>query len=254
MAAISKVTAGQLAELSGLVFGLALAISALQLALNPPTQNWDLMSWILEFVVSFAVLIWIWFALIRITRNVLIEYEWVVFLNVALLLFVVLEPYPLFLTWTATFDNSKYAGVQDLSATIWAVNAGLMLVVLGLMTYLARRDQRRISTPSASIALARLAYWRIGCGVAMALTALPFFFAWSWATGWSAPGTDGAAAYPIVVHVRMLAWIPILIAAAVGSVYYLRVADRVEGSRADKAPDPRACAAVDEGDDGVGEE
>lgn len=224
MAAISKVTASQLAELSGLVFGLALAISALQLALNPPDQNWDLMSWILEFVVSFTVLIWIWLSLLRVTRNVLVEYEWVLFLNVALLLFVVIEPYPLFLTWAATFDNSRYLSVQDLSATIWAVDLALMFIVLGVMTYLARGDERRVSTPGASRALARLAFWRIGCGFAMALTGLPFFYAWTISTGWTAPALEGP--YPILIHVRMIAWIPILALAALGSAYYLGQADR----------------------------
>jgi uncharacterized membrane protein len=228
MAAISKVTASQLAELSGLVFGLALAISALQLALNPPTQNWDLLSWILEFVVSFAILIWVWFSLLQVTRNVSVEYDWMVFLNVALLLFVVLEPYPLFLTWAATFDNSKYAGVQDLSATVWAVDVGLMFIVLGLMTYFVRNDPRHAPTHRATVAFARLASWRIGCGLAMALTALPIFFTWSWATGWSAPGATPDLAYPIVVHARMLLWIPILIVAAAGSAYYLAASGRLE--------------------------
>ncbi|MEM0128623.1 MAG: TMEM175 family protein [Thermoplasmata archaeon] len=233
----SGITPERIQELSGFIFGLALSISALQLALSPPRYEADFVSYAVEFSVSFVLLIGIWLSYLRVTRHLRREETSMLVVNLALLMLATIEPYFLFVLWTGTFDNGTTANVLDIASVAWALDIGLMFLFLAWMTAQARR---RSGVPGADRPWRDLAGLRTGIGCAMLATAVPFFWTLRYETGIV---TDPVAGFPIVLHLRVLAWLPILAAAGVGSIVLGRRLDRALG-------DPEDPPAPEEGTGG----
>ena len=104
MTSFTRLTSEQMETLSEIVFGLTITFSAIQFAFNPPTRIGDTLGLVIEFAISFTILIWIWLTYIRIMRNLRHKGGPSVFLNIALLLFATIEPY---LLYTYGWERSR---------------------------------------------------------------------------------------------------------------------------------------------------
>src|ERR1700683_871008 len=88
----------------------------------------------LAFGVCFALLANVWYEHYRFFRRYALETPWVVFLNCALLFFVLFYVYPLKFLFTAAFDNSEIepSGARALF-TIWSLGYAAVFSVFSLL-------------------------------------------------------------------------------------------------------------------------
>ena len=122
--------------LSDLVFGLALSIGSIALVQHIPQSSADLTTDIVQFGFSFLIIVGIWLGYTRIIGILPVETQGTVFLNLALLFCVALEPflyYVLFSTSDPTF--------LDFASSAFALDTGAMMALLSSMMYLVVRQE-----------------------------------------------------------------------------------------------------------------
>lgn len=222
MATFSHIGPARIEALSDMIFGLALSITAIQLAFAPPNNEVEIVGYIAEFVVSFALLIWIWTSYTRICERITIERENLLVLTIVLLLVVSLEPYLLFIVWSGIFLG-RDEGLLNLSSIAWTIDVATMFLLLGLMTRQGILHPEHEIPVEISREVQRLVYWRYVSVVVIGIAALPFFWAWAITTSQlndASPPTD------IVLHARYFYWIVALGITAVGAGLLARRGDR----------------------------
>jgi uncharacterized membrane protein len=106
-------------DLSNLVFGLALTLGAVALVKPESNDFVQLFNILLNFALSFLIIIWIWFLYNRSIKRLDMDRKSEVVLNYILLLLVVIEPY----LWTLITTSS--------GATFYALDIGTALMILG---------------------------------------------------------------------------------------------------------------------------
>lgn len=237
MASFTRLTADQMETLSEIVFGLTITFSAIQFALNPPSHIAEILDLICEFAISFTFLVWVWITYIRIMRNLRKGDDPPVLLNVILLLLATVEPYLLYIVWLSTFQTPGQSAAEQLSSEVlaaaYAIDVGLVLVVLGMLARPPPTDPVRGPNPILKEAVRRYSNWLYGCAGAFFVTALPVF----WILVYSASFADGTAGYfSPWVHLQLILWIPIFIALGVGSYHYGRGIDHVLDQGTPSAP------------------
>ncbi|MGD0718289.1 MAG: hypothetical protein ABSA15_01730 [Thermoplasmata archaeon] len=227
MASFTRLTLEQMETLSEIIFGLSITFSAIQFAFNPPTHIVDILSLVVEFAISFTVLVWIMITYIRVMRNLRHDRGAPVLLNVALLLCATVEPYLLYTVWLGTFQAPAPTAAQQLSdqlaAAAWAVDVGIMLIILGLLADRARRGSEGGPGDEFAQGIRSYSHWFYGCGVALGLTGFPVFwvFLYSGSFGNATTGTISP-----LIHLALILWIPIFIALGYGAYHYGRAIDR----------------------------
>ncbi len=227
MASFTRLTLGQMETLSEIIFGLSITFSAIQFAFNPPTHIVDILGLIVEFAISFTVLVWIMITYIRVMRNLRHDGGAPVLLNVALLLCATVEPYLLYTVWLGTFLTPSPTAAEQLSdqlaAAAWAVDVGIMLIILGLLADRARRQSRYGPNEEFAQSIRRYSGWFYGCGVALGVTGLPVFWVFLYSASY---GNATTGTFSPLIHLQLVLWIPIFIALGYGSYHYGRAIDR----------------------------
>lgn len=230
MASFTELTSDQMETLSEIIFGLTITFSAIQFAFSPPVHLADILGLVTEFGISFTLLIWVWLTYIRNMRNLRREGSPPVFLNIALLLFATVEPYLLYIVWLGTFQTPNPDPTLQLSsqlaAAAWAVDVGLVLIVLGLVARRRPVDLQGPNSDGLAASVRRYANWYYTCGIALALTAIPVF----WVLLYSATfGDNTVGTFDPIVHLQLVLWVPIFILLGVGSRRYSREIDQALG-------------------------
>ena len=218
MASFRGLSAEQIETLSEIVFGLSITFSAIQFAFNPPRHLTDILLLIIEFALSFSLLIWVWITWIRIVGNLGRGTTPSLFLTIVLLLLATIEPYLLYTIWIGAFTQASPSLAEQLlyqgAAAAWAIDAGLILVVLGVAAASLRprgEEEGRTELPGVVRSYSR---WLAACGVALWITALPLV----WVLVYSARigNADIGMAYPSL-YLSMILWVPIFVAVGYGS-------------------------------------
>lgn len=122
--------------LSDLVFGLALSIGSIALVQHIPLSSAELTTDIVQFGFSFLIIVGIWLGYTRIIGILPVETQGTVFLNLALLFCVALEPflyYVLFQTSDPVF--------LDFVSSAFALDTGAMMGILSSMMYMVIRQE-----------------------------------------------------------------------------------------------------------------
>ncbi len=125
--------------LSDLVFGLALSIGALTLVGKPPSTPADIRGDVLGFGFSFIILISVWLRYTRIMSTLPLETGTTVFLNIALLFLVSVEPYLLSL-----LNSAEAVSLYDYASVVYALDLAGLMAILGLFTHMLTTEERRL--------------------------------------------------------------------------------------------------------------
>ncbi len=124
-------------SLSDLVFGLAPSIGSIGLIQHIPQASVDLNNVITQFGFSFLIIIVISLQYTRIVSGLDVETPLTLYLNLALLFCVVLEPFLFYVLETTT------AGLLEYSTSVFGLDIGMMQALLAGMTYLVIRQEKR---------------------------------------------------------------------------------------------------------------
>lgn len=232
MAAFSHIRPSRIEALSDMIFGLALSITAIQLAFAPPNNQVEVVGYIAEFVVSFGLLVWIWMSYTRITERITVEREKLLLLNASLLLLVSLEPYLLFIVWSGIFLG-RDATLLDLSSIAWSLDVALMFLILGLMTRQGILHPEHDIPPALSREIQNQIHWRYVSAALIALAILPMLWSWTFTTSQM---NDASPPRLIVLHARYFYWVVALGAAAVGAGWIARKGERARERLGDVRP------------------
>lgn len=216
MAEFNRIKPERIEALSDMVFGLALSLSAIQLAFKVPNNQNEVAGYIAEFVFSFVLLIWMWLAYTRIMSRVGKEPSELLELNIGLLLTVSIEPYLLFVIFSGAIEGTDEHALY-LSTIAWAVDIGAMILILGLMTYIGIVRSSGVLSGFDLRKYLHLSYWRIGLGLFFFATALPFFWSWSYTTSYWTENILSTVPH-VVVHASYVAWFAGLLGGMIGSL------------------------------------
>ena len=121
--------------LSDLVFGLALSIGSIALVQHIPQAPADLVNDVTTFGFSFLVIVGIWLGYSRIVSVLPVETSGALFLNLALLFCVALEPFLYYVLQTAP------VGFLEFSSEAYGLDTGAMMGLLSGMMYLVVRQE-----------------------------------------------------------------------------------------------------------------
>jgi uncharacterized membrane protein len=134
----------------------AFAVTLLVVSLEVPKTFPELMvamHGFLAFGVCFALLANVWYQHYRFFRRYALENPWVVFLNCALLFFVLFYIYPLKFLFTAMFNGSEIS-VSEVRAlfTIWSLGYAAVFAIFALLYLHAWRVRAQLElTPLEAI-------------------------------------------------------------------------------------------------------
>jgi uncharacterized membrane protein len=151
----------------------AFAVTLLVVSLEVPKTFPELfaaMHGFLAFGVCFALLANLWYQHYRFFRRYALENPWVVFLNCALLFFVLFYVYPLKFLFTAVFDNSDIAPSEVRALyTIWSLGYAAVFSVFTLLYLYAWRIRARLGLTSVEALRTRVSLSDQLCMVLIAL-------------------------------------------------------------------------------------
>jgi uncharacterized membrane protein len=158
---------------SDVVFGLALEIGSLALIAKLPQSSGALLSDIGEFGFSFLLIIAVWLAYRRAVVTLPLETQWTVFVNIALLFCVSIEPF-LFYVLVST------STISDVASAAFALDMGAMMLLLSGHSWLlldAGKKGAIGKAPADYIARLRGMVWnRAVVALIFLVSALPLFW------------------------------------------------------------------------------
>ena len=156
-------------NLSDLVFGLALSISALTLIGHQPTTTSDFASSLGAYGFSFLILISIWQAYSWVTSMLPAETTTLVDLNVILLFFVSIEPYLFNELFVASGNLLGYV------SSTYAVDLTAMFIILAFFLHELTREEKHLVSKTL---IAQIKFRRnvtILGGIVLAISIYPYF-------------------------------------------------------------------------------
>jgi hypothetical protein len=165
--------------LSDLIFGLALSIGSITLVLNITNlSQGQIETNILVFGFGFFILISTWLGYSRTAAVLALDSSVALLLNLLLLFTVALEPYLLYILFFVNQSSSSFA---DFSSTLYALDIGVMFVILGSLALTVVRERReffQISQlhPATKARFRRAMVAHYIAGTAYLISALPFFW------------------------------------------------------------------------------
>lgn len=162
--------------LSDIVFGLALSIGSLILIGNLPQTPADLGTDLALFFFSFVLVVISWLLYTRIMSVLPVEVRGSIILNIFLLLFIALEPYLFYVLQT-----SQTLELLTWSTFAYAMDVGMIYIILGGLAYIFMREERRPGTelrihPALVKRFKRTMLAEFFVGGVFLLSALPFFW------------------------------------------------------------------------------
>jgi uncharacterized membrane protein len=160
--------------LSDLVFGLALSIGALTLVGKTPSTPADIRSAVLSFGFSFIILISVWVRYTRIMSALPLETAPAVFLNIALLFLVSIEPYLLSL-----INRTEAISMFDYASTIYALDLAGLMAILGLFTHMLTLEGRKLIPARLIRNQRRIRNATLFSAFLFLISTLPQFLAWT---------------------------------------------------------------------------
>jgi len=190
---------------SNIIFGLALSIGSLVLIQNQMGTLNDLVRNIFVFGFSFLIIALIW-VLFRHTVNQLsTESDSVLYLNLALLFCVALEPYCYYLLWN---NSSAIVSLLGTTSAAYALDVGFMFLILATLELVAiKQNVGDEKDPSRTKLLKRDIFARCAVGLAFLFSAAPIFWI---------PTTIATQ------HVRNLIWIGSVVSFIIAHALYTR--------------------------------
>jgi uncharacterized membrane protein len=128
--------------LSDLVFGLALSIGSIALVQHIPQSPADLTTDVVQFGFSFLIIVGIWLGYTRIVGILPVETPATLFLNLALLFGVALEPFLYYVLFQPT--TSSDLTLLDFASSAFALDTGGMMGLLSIMMYMVIRQEEHL--------------------------------------------------------------------------------------------------------------
>jgi uncharacterized membrane protein len=117
--------------LSDEIFSLALSIGSKIFVLRPPMNSSQILGDLIEFGLSFSILVTVWLHYTSIMSVHPMETTRERLLNIVLLFFVAIEPYLLY--QISLFDHGSPDPLLDYSSSLFAIDMGSMLALLGYL-------------------------------------------------------------------------------------------------------------------------
>ena len=141
----------------------AFAVTLLVVSLEVPKTFPELlvaMRGFFAFGVCFALLANVWYQHYRFFRRYALENPWVVFLNCALLFFVLFYVYPLKFLFTAIFDRREFEASEIRALfTIWSLGYAAVSVVFSLLYLHAWRIRAQLELTPVEVIRTRQSLW-----------------------------------------------------------------------------------------------
>jgi hypothetical protein len=157
-----------------MLFGLAVAISAIPLLLRLPIKPFGIVIDIAEFGFSFLILVSVWLGYWTIMSLLPLEDGTIIILNVALLFLVSIEPYLFYLN--ITFDLVSHEVLLNLASVLYALDMAGLMLVLALFTHRLVGEEKEL-VPKKSLSKFRLVRNALFVSAALfAVTILPQFW------------------------------------------------------------------------------
>jgi len=161
-------------ELAKMLFGLAVAISAIPLLLRLPVRPFGIVIDIAEFGFSFLILVSVWFGYWNVMSVLPMEDRTIVVLNIGLLFFVSIEPYLFYLN--TTFDLSSHELLLNAASIGYALDMAGLMLILALFTQQLAMEERGLVPKEAMAQYKRLRDVLFLSAALFAITVLPSFW------------------------------------------------------------------------------
>jgi uncharacterized membrane protein len=157
-----------------MLFGLAVAISAIPLLLRLPVRPSGIVLDILEFGFSFLILVSVWLGYWIIMSLLPMEDGTIVALNVALLFLVSIEPYLFYLN--ITFDLVSHELLLNTASTLYALDMTGLMLILALFTRQLSKEEKGLVPKAALVKFKRVRDTLLVSAALFAITILPAFW------------------------------------------------------------------------------
>ena len=161
-------------EAAKMLFGLAIAISAIPLLLRLPGRPFAIVVDISEFGFSFLILVSVWLLYWNIMAVLPMGDRTIVGLNIGLLFLVSIEPYLFYLN--ITFDLASHELLLNMASILYALDMTGLMVILALFTRELAIEERQL-VPKESMGQYKRARDVLLISAALfAITILPLFW------------------------------------------------------------------------------
>ncbi len=161
-------------EAAKMLFGLAIAISAIPLLLRLPARPFGIVIDISEFGFSFLILVSVWFGYWNVMSVLPMEDRTIVALNMGLLFLVSIEPYLFYLN--ITFDLLSHELLLNAASIGYALDMTGLMVILALFTQQLALEERGLVPKEAVARYKRVRDVLIVSAALFAITVLPIFW------------------------------------------------------------------------------
>jgi uncharacterized membrane protein len=157
-----------------MLFGLAVAISAIPLLLRLPAKPFGIVVDISEFGFSFLILVSVWLVYWHIMSVLPMEDRTIVALNIGLLFLVSIEPYLFYLN--ITFDLVSHELLLNTASILYALDMTGLMVILALFTRELALEERRLVPKESLSQYRRVRDVLLISAALFAVTILPLFW------------------------------------------------------------------------------
>jgi hypothetical protein len=161
-------------EAAKMLFGLAVAISAIPLLLRLPARPFGIVIDILEFGFSFLILVSVWLGYWIIMSVLPLEDGSTVALNFALLFLVSVEPYLFYLN--ITFDLVAHELLLNTASTLYALDMTGLMLILALFTRQLSNEEKGLVPRDSLAKFKRVRDTLLVSAALFAVTILPLFW------------------------------------------------------------------------------
>jgi len=127
-------------KLTEAVFGFALAVGALSLTSADPQTELQIVAGLLLFSLSFAILVVIWWGTSNLMSQLDQEKSKTIFLNIALLFFVAIEPYLLNV-------QSVSQALFPFTSALYAIDMAFLLGISAALSHIVLEEKKETLTP-----------------------------------------------------------------------------------------------------------
>jgi len=161
-------------EAAKMLFGLAIAISAIPLLLRLPAKPFGIMIDISEFGFGFLILVSVWLGYWNIMSILPLEDRTTVALNLGLLFLVSIEPYLFYLN--ITFDLSAHELLLNTASILYALDMTGLMLILALFTLQLAREEKGLVRKESLGRYKRVRNLLFIAAALFAITTLPLFW------------------------------------------------------------------------------
>jgi hypothetical protein len=169
-----RIAKPRIESLSGIIFGLALAISGIPLISRLPAKPFGILIDISEFGFSFLILISVWLGYTNIMSVLPIEDSTTVTLNLVMLFLVSIEPYLFYLN--ITFDLLAHEVFLNSSSILYALDMTGLMLILALFTQQLAQEERGLLPKDSLVRYKRVRNILFLSAALFAITVLPIFW------------------------------------------------------------------------------